>query len=225
MQPVTVLRCHPFALAVLAIFVSGPVAAACSSERVVGVLRDAVVKVHTDDGAQVSGVVVAHDHVVTVWHGLAGATEIDVVLGQHRHAATLLHADSDSDLALLAVPTGAVKPATLLHRQLEHEELVWVYGWPAGRWQTVGEGMYLGRWQGALRVSSLVEAGQSGGALIACEDDREMIAGLVTGFGAAELGGSLQRLPYMSLAVPAAELLQFFERSGVFAFQRESEGN
>lgn|GEM_PF-5541441 len=211
-----------FTRSVLIWMVSGSAMAACSSERIVGLWRDAVVKVETDDGAQVSGVVVAQDRVVTVWHGLSGAGRASAVVAGERQDAAILHADTESDLVLLAVPTGAVNPVTLLDRHLVADESVWVFGWPAGKFQTVGEGRYLGDWRGSLRFSSLVAAGQSGGALIACQDGREMLAGLVTGFGAAELAGNLQRIPHMSLAVSAAQLLTFFNGSHAVRLQAES---
>lgn len=204
--------------------VSGSAMAACNSERIVGLWRDAVVKVETDDGAQVSGVVVATDRVITVWHGVSGAASVSAHIGGEPRNAVIVHADTTSDLVLLAVPTGAVSPVTLLDRQLLSEEPVWVFGWPAGQFQTVGEGHYLGDWGGSMRISSLVAAGQSGGALIACQAGHEMLAGLVTGFGAAELSGNLQRIPHMSLAVPASELLEFFNGSQTVRLQPESHG-
>ncbi|MEM9603958.1 MAG: serine protease [Pseudomonadota bacterium] len=198
--------------------------AACDSAHIAGGLRDAVVKVAVSDGIQQSGVVVAHDRVVTVWHGLVGNPQPQVHIDGAWYAASHVQYDAERDLALLTVPTLRATPVTLLDRTLQAGEAVWAFGWPAGQFQTVGEGVYLGDWRGAARITPLVEAGQSGGALIACHAGRALLAGLVTGFGARDFEGTLQREPNMSLAVPASVMLEFFEQSHAVSVARESDG-
>lgn len=211
-----------FLAAVAVVFLPGSALAVCQSAFIVDDMRDSVVKLQTDTGVQQSGVVVAQDRVVTVWHGLDGATEAKAhIAGRWRPAEVVLY-DPESDLALLSVSTRASAPVTLLDRQLAEGEAVWAFGWPADRFQTMGEGIYLGDWQGSLRVTSLVQAGQSGGALIACHAGRALLAGLVTGFGAREIAGTLQREPNMTLAVPADRLLAFFSLSQAVAVESES---
>ncbi|MEM6988180.1 MAG: serine protease, partial [Pseudomonadota bacterium] len=141
--------------------------------------------------------------------------------GSWEQAAVVLY-DPQSDLALLKVATQAVSPLTVLNRNLRQGESVWAFGWPSGRYQTVGEGIYLGDWRGSMRVTSLVQAGQSGGALIACHSGRALLAGLVTGFGAREVDGTWLREPNMSLAVPAGKLLEFFRQADAVSFARAS---
>lgn len=209
-------------VALLVLGLPGVVSSACESKQVIDVTRDSVVKVETPDGVQQSGVVVAQDLVVTVWHGLERSAAPRVHVDGGWQVASVLLYDVETDLALLKVATRAVSPLTLLNRVLLEGEPVWVFGWPADRYQTVGEGIYLGGWKGSLRVTSLVQAGQSGGALIACQGGRVLLAGLVTGFGAREVDGSLVREPNMTLAVPADRLLEFFEHLPSANFARKS---
>ncbi len=159
-----------------------------------------------------SGVVVARDRVVTAAHVVAGLDRIWVRLDGARRPATLVTQRPDDDLALLMVPTGDRAPLALARSGLRHGETVWAVGYPRGGPLHSGRGRFDYARGGALYTSAPVDFGQSGGALLRCEQSRLTLAGIVRAFGAERVDGELRRLDDLSVATAGTRLRAFLRR-------------
>ncbi len=125
-----------------------------------------------------SGVIVRSNGViVTNAHVVKGATELRVVLADRREfEATLLAADTKSDLAILQIDTKGERLSVLpidSDNSLEVGDLVLAIGNPFGVGQTVTSGIVsaLGRTQVSdlanfIQTDAAVNPGNSGGALV-----------------------------------------------------------
>lgn len=193
---------------------SGLASASCSNVVPFGV-RDTVLVISTDDGTTGSGVVVAPNRVLTAAHAVRSGSGLQAKVDGDLVPAHAVSFDMQRDLALLAVNTGDLPVLSLMLRDLNPGENIWVAGHPRGGARQFAFGQVVGPWEDALRVTALVEQGQSGGALLACEGGDVFLGGTLSGYGALEQDGLKLRLPDFSLAVPVAELRSFLLSAGV----------
>lgn len=193
---------------------SGIAQASCSNV-VPFAVSDTVLVVSADDGTTGSGVVVAPNRVLTAAHAVRSGGGLQAKVGDQLVPAHAVSFDMQRDLALLAVNTGDLPVLNLMVRDLSPGENIWVAGFPRGGAKQFAFGQVVGPWQDALRVTALVEQGQSGGALLACDEGAIYLGGTLSGYGALERDGLQQRLPDFSLAVPVAELRSFLLSAGV----------
>lgn len=175
-----------------------------------------VVRVATDDGADASGVVVARDRVLTAAHVVVDAGITLVGVDDEYREASVLAIDQISDLALLSVATGPLKPVPLSHNGLGDDEEVWAIGFPFALHQVTTHGLFRNEAQGRLFASAPINAGASGGGLMRCKDGAFELAGLIRGYGAHRVGDELIRLSDLSIHTPADQIQSFvFRHDGV----------
>lgn len=206
-------RCVPALVLALGTF-SGVANANCSNVVPMAV-RDTVLVVSAEDGTTGSGVVVAPNRVLTAAHAVRSGGRLQAKVSGELVPAHVLSFDMHNDLALLALNTGGLPVLGLMPRDLTPGESIWVAGHPKGGDRQFAFGQVVGRWHSALRVTALVEQGQSGGALLACEGGQVLLGGTLSGYGALERDGQKLRLPDFSLAVPVAELRGFLQSTGL----------
>jgi len=190
----------------------------CSNVVPVGSGRSVVV-VLGEDGTVGSGVVVAPNRVLTVAHAARSAGRLHALVKGQKVSAHAASFDLQRDLALLVLNTGDLPVLPLMARDLSVGEHIWVAGHPRGGPRQFASGQVVGPWQDALRVTALVEQGQSGGALLACDEQRVRLAGTLSGYGALERDGVAERLPDFSLAVPVSALRTFLYSAGLTSAQ------
>lgn len=163
-----------------------------------------------DGGESVgSGVVVAHNQVLTAAHVIKGMDRIWIQINGQLVRASVVAEDSSKDLALLRTDTGETTPLALSRIKLERNEDVWAVGYPFGESLVSASGRYRGTWDNAIYTSASVNFGQSGGGLIACERGKPVLAGMVRAFGAVKKNGKLVRRDDISVAVRIETIKQF----------------
>ncbi len=183
---------------------------ACEIPR--GDVLRSVVRV-VGDGVEGSGVIVDRDRVITAAHVIDGIRDLHVNFDGIRRSARVSIVFPDKDIALLEVDTAFLRPLRFLERPLSAEELVWAVGYPLGGNQLASSGHYRGDVHGDLHTTASVNHGQSGGALLTCDDGQFVLAGMITAFGAVERGGNLVRLDDYSVSLPAEEIRRFLKSS------------
>ncbi|HHJ21206.1 MAG TPA: hypothetical protein ENJ84_15485 [Gammaproteobacteria bacterium] len=167
-----------------------------------------------DGGESVgSGVVVAHNQILTAAHVIKGMDTIYVQVNGALVPAHVLSEDSTKDLALLRADTGETVPLVLSHDKLERNDDVWAMGYPFGESLVSASGRYRGTWDNAIYTSASVNFGQSGGGLISCERGKPVLAGMVRAFGAVKKNGKLVRRDDISVAVRIETIKQFLVTS------------
>jgi serine protease DegQ len=154
-----------------------------------------------------SGVIVRADgHILTNYHVIEAAEEIDVALSDGRQArAKVVGADPDSDLAVLKINLPRLQPITFRGDQpVRVGDVVLAIGNPFGVGQTTTLGIVsaLGRtglginlYENFIQTDAAINPGNSGGALI---DSQGRLVGINTAIY-SETGGSLG----IGFAIPA----------------------
>lgn len=154
---------------------------------------------------QGSGVVIDDQgYIVTNFHVVSGASEIDVVLdGGESRRATLVGADPLTDLALLRVDSGGLVPIKWGDSgSLQVGDPVWAIGSPFGLENSITFGIVSAkgrrgingsRFQQYLQTDAAVNPGNSGGALV-------NIQGELVGINTAIIGPRYQGV---SFAIPS----------------------
>lgn len=173
------------------------------------------------EGASGSGVVIQADEVVTAAHVLAGLDQIKVQVNGEWRKATLISKDEASDLALLSVDTENITPLALRREPLSKNEEVWALGFAYGKTMSSGRGQFKKDYQNLLYTSAPVDYGQSGGGLIACEDGRHVLAGVIRAFGAQIKNGKLVRRDDISVAAKPQSIRRFLASSNQLAFAHQ----
>lgn len=169
-------------------------------------------RVHPD--GQGSGFVVDHEgHIVTNFHVIDGAREIEVLLSDGRRVlAKLVGQDRETDLALLKVEASGLIPAEWgASDRAEVGSFVWAVGSPFGLQRSVTSGIISGKhrtgmsrspYQDFLQTDAAVNPGNSGGPLV---DEQ----GRVIGVNTAIVGEAYQGI---SFAIPSQIAQQIIER-------------
>lgn len=169
---------------------------------------ESVVRVH---GYQVegSGVVIAKNRVVTAAHVIKDVGLLNVSVGGIQRYAELISLSPERDLALLKVNTMEQRPIPLNYLPLEPFDTVWAVGYPLGGDQLASRGVYEGALNGYgdLQTTASVNHGQSGGGLIACIDGQHVLAGVISAFGAINMGDHYIRLDDYSISVPIEDVM------------------
>ncbi|WP_254508096.1 S1C family serine protease [Anatilimnocola floriformis] len=154
---------------------------------------------------QGSGFVVDHQgHIVTNFHVIDGAEEIEILLSDGRRVlARLVGQDRETDLALLKVDADGLIPAEWGDsEQADVGSFVWAVGSPFGLQRSVTSGIISGKhrtgmsrspYQDFLQTDAAVNPGNSGGPLVDTQ-------GRVIGVNTAIVGDSYQGI---SFAIPS----------------------
>lgn len=170
------------------------------------VVSISAIKTKWDEPGLGSGVVMSTDgYLMTNAHVLEDATRFFVELhDRRRFEATLIGADSTSDLAVLKIDAPDLIPATWGESdQVDVGSIVWAIGSPYGFQQTVTSGILSGkdrpgdvrhRKQSLLQTDAAVNPGNSGGPLVDSQ-------GQVIGINTSIYGETFQGI---SFAVPSA---------------------
>jgi len=169
----------------------------------------AVVPVATDTGQHASGVIVATGRVLTAAHAIQGAQQVLVRHAADFRPARVLMLDPLLDLAVLAVDTGSIEPLRLVGRDPDEAEPVWAVGFPRARALALSAGVFQQNRDGALHTSAGIDAGQSGGGLLACRQGQYRLAGMLRGYGAYLREGRYEKMANHSVSVAASTIQQF----------------
>ena len=204
----------PVPRGVPAVPVAGPMAisatpAATACDWPDGRSLGAVVPVATDTGQHASGVIVATGRVLTAAHAIQGAQQVLVRHGADFRPARVLMVDPLLDLAVLAVDTGSIEPLRLVGHDPDGGEPVWAVGFPRARALALSAGVFQQNRDGALHTSAGIDAGQSGGGLLACRQGRYRLAGMLRGYGAYLREGRYEKMANHSVSVAASTIQQF----------------
>lgn len=166
----------------------------------------AIVAVVTDQGNRASGVVISEGRVLTAAHAIAdGEVPFVDVEGEVLEADVLL-VDEAIDVALFAVDTKAIKPLPVTKAGPVDRESVWAVGYPKDANKTTSSGVFQRMRGGVLHTSASIDAGQSGGGLLACVDGDFRLLGMLRGFGAYRSDSGYVRLPNHSVSVASGTL-------------------
>jgi serine protease Do len=167
-----------------------------------------------DTAGQGSGVIVdASGYIVTNFHVVEGAREIEVGLSDGRRVeARIVGVDRPTDIALLRIEADRLTPAEWGDSErLEVGSLVWAAGSPFGLQRTITFGILSAKnragvngnyFQDFLQTDAAVNPGNSGGPLV---DERGRIIGINT----AIMGEVYQGI---SFAVPSNVVREVYER-------------
>jgi len=156
------------------------------------------------DGQGSGFVVDKEGHIVTNYHVIDGAKEIEVFLSDGRRAtARVIGQDRETDLALLKVDADGLIPADWGESDdAEVGSMVWAVGSPFGLQRSVTSGIISGKhrtgmsrspYQDFLQTDAAVNPGNSGGPLVDIE-------GRVIGVNTAIVGDAYQGI---SFAIPS----------------------
>jgi serine protease Do len=165
------------------------------------------------DGQGSGFVVDKQGHIVTNFHVIDGAEEIEVLLSDGRRAAArIVGQDRETDLALLKVDADGLIPAEWGESdQAEVGSFVWAIGSPFGLQRSVTSGIISGKhrtgmsrspYQDFLQTDAAVNPGNSGGPLVDAK-------GHVIGVNTAIVGDSYQGI---SFAIPSQIAQQIIAR-------------
>lgn len=154
-----------------------------------------------------SGVILSNDgHILTNYHVVTGAEQIQVLLADGRDtAATLVGSDPESDLAVLKIELANLPNASLsTSTQLRVGDVVFAIGNPFGVGQTVTQGIIsatgrsqlgLTTFENFIQTDAAINPGNSGGALVNASGE---IIGINTAIF-SQSGGSMG----IGFAIPA----------------------
>ncbi|WP_425614902.1 S1C family serine protease [Anatilimnocola sp. NA78] len=165
------------------------------------------------DGQGSGFVVDKEGHIVTNYHVIDGAKEIEVYLSDGRRAtARVVGQDRETDLALLKVDADGLIPADWGESDdAEVGSMVWAVGSPFGLQRSVTSGIISGKhrtgmsrspYQDFLQTDAAVNPGNSGGPLVDTE-------GRVIGVNTAIVGDAYQGI---SFAIPSHIARQIISR-------------
>ncbi len=171
--------------------------------------QNSILSVALDDGSYASGVVIAHNRVLTAAHAVIDSEQVFVEVGYGYEPALILMLDENKDLAVMEVDTGSVNPIKLSRREPYHNERVWAIGFPLARSKTTSVGNFKNNFNGALHTTAPIDSGESGGGLISCDDGHFVLAGMLRGFAAYRVGKSYIKLENHSVSVAASDIFQF----------------
>lgn len=168
-----------------------------------------VLPVATDDGSYASGVVIARNRVLTAAHAVENSSQAFVRINYDFRRAEVLSVDLEKDLAVMDVDTGNIDPIRLSRRDPYANEQVWAIGFPHATSKTTSIGNFQDKLDGVLHTSAPIDAGESGGGLIACERGTFVLAGMLRGYGAYLKGDEYIRIENHSVSVAASDIQRF----------------
>lgn len=176
----------------------------------------AVLPVAAEDGSYASGVVVAQNRVLTAAHAIAPGTRVFVGIQDVFRTARVLLIDTETDLAVLSVDTGSIRPLSIANQDPRISEQVWAVGFPRAQAKTTSVGVFQKKMRGALHTSAPIDSGQSGGGLLSCEGGSYKLAGMLRGYGAYLKGGQYIKLENHSVSVAAATIQNFVLQPAIY---------
>lgn len=168
-----------------------------------------VLPVATDDGSYASGVVIAPNRVLTAAHAVMDSEHAFVRIDHDFIPAEVISVDNDKDLAVMIVDTGDINPIRLAPREPYENEPVWAIGFPHALSRKTSAGNFQDKLDGALHTSASIDAGESGGGLISCDEGDFVLAGMLRGYGAYLKGDTYVRIENHSVSVAASDIQRF----------------
>ncbi len=180
------------------------------------VLRS-IVRIAGDDGSNGSGVVIGKDRVLTAAHVLDEAKTAYIGYDGSYKEAQLLLVDEENDLALLEAPTRDLPVLPIGTREMAVEAKVWAIGYPRAGALTMTPGILENDDGATLHTTAEIDSGDSGGGLIACEEGRHVLAGMLRGYGAIKRGEEYVKIANYSASVAARNISEFILISRILA--------
>ncbi|HGG59041.1 MAG TPA: serine protease [Gammaproteobacteria bacterium] len=159
-----------------------------------------------------SGVVIGDNLVLTAAHVVVDRSRVEVSDSGFHTTGFVVSRQRELDLALIETSDNLPFPAVPFARHSRTRlEKVWAMGYPFGQALVAASGQYKGLWANSLYTSASVNFGQSGGGLIACENGRHVLAGIVRAFGATRVDGKLVRRDDVSVATTIDDVRRFLD--------------
>ncbi len=180
------------------------------------VLRS-IVRIAGDDGSNGSGVVIGKDRVLTAAHVLDEAKTAYIGYDGSYKEAQLLLVDEENDLALLEAPTRDLPVLPIGTQEMAVEAKVWAIGYPRAGALTMTPGILENDDGATLHTTAEIDSGDSGGGLIACEEGRHVLAGMLRGYGAIKRGEEYVKIANYSASVAARNISEFILISRILA--------
>ncbi|MDO6461798.1 serine protease [Granulosicoccaceae sp. 1_MG-2023] len=168
-----------------------------------------VLPITTDDGSYASAVVIGRNRVITAAHAVHEAIRTFVRIGDEYREGKVLSMDAGKDLAVIEVDTSGLAPIRLSRREPHANQRVWAIGFPQASSKTTSLGQFNGEVDGALHTSAPIDAGESGGGLLTCEQGDFVLAGMLRGYGAYRRGNEYVRIENHSVSVAARDIEEF----------------
>lgn len=173
------------------------------------ITQASILPVATDNGSYASGVVVAPNRVLTAAHAIKDAAQAFVLIDKAFRQAELLSMDTEKDLAIMRVDTDNLNPIRLSQREPYENEPVWAIGFPHARFKSTSAGIFQNKLDGVLHTSASIDAGESGGGLLACDRGQFVLAGMLRGYGAYLDGDRYIKIDNHSVSVTARDIERF----------------
>jgi hypothetical protein len=177
-----------------------------SAETPAATALDSSVLIYTDDGKG-AGFAIGDGRIMTAAHVVAGASTVEVRVGDERLAADVVRQDSSRDLAELEVAGLALTPLPLAQTSPEVGEEVFAIGTPVGNYLQASTGIVSAvvNQGGVERVQTdaAVNPGNSGGPLVRADGT---VLGVVVTKSAVNEG--------IGWATSAAEIADFRQSGG-----------
>lgn len=188
-------------------------------------VRDSVVKITMDPGL-CSAVVISPTRLLTAKHCVASKKVGDTVDVQGDMVATVLKKDEKTDLALLELKAGTLKPIRVCSRPAEQDDYAVLVGFPLGIGQIVTEGRIQFVEDGNTVATTQGIFGNSGGGLFVVQDKKYCLLGIASMVAAAKN----QAVYHIMMSVEWKEIKRFLgegtqprearsSRNGVFRFR------
>ena len=169
-------------------------------------ILDSIVAIESGKSSHASGVVVSDNLVITAAHVLEDYDDTEVVINDVLYPASVLLVDRESDIALLSVWTENLFPIPLSKFELYESQQVWAAGYPRAQNLHTSSGNFVAKKAEAIHTSAGIDSGESGGGLLACENGKFVLAGMLRGYGAYRTQEGLVRIKDYSISVAASDI-------------------
>ena len=167
---------------------------------------DSIVAIESGNNSHASGVVVSNNLVITAAHVLEDYEDTEVEINSVLYPAAVLLVDQEYDIALLSVRTQDLHPIPLSKFELHETQEVWAAGYPRAQNLHTSNGIVVSKKAESIHSSAGIDSGESGGGLLACEEGRFVLAGMLRGYGAYRTQDGLVRLEDYSISVAARDI-------------------
>ncbi len=179
-------------------------------------MRNTIVRVIAGANAHGSGVVIGDNLVLTAAHVIMPNEPVRIALEHSEYQnARLVAIDKYRDLALLATPTGEVRPVLVAEHGLGDFEDVWAMGYPLALDMAITQGRYQRHANGKLYTSAWITSGASGGGLLRCTQGEYELAGMLRDYVAYVRDGQYVNAS-QSTSTPATSIREFAAQHGYY---------
>ncbi|NVK31696.1 MAG: trypsin-like peptidase domain-containing protein [Gammaproteobacteria bacterium] len=153
-----------------------------------------------------SGVVLDNGDILTAAHVVDTDNQIYVANDTLRVPADLMMIDHHLDVALIRAPYRMASGVKLSGSVPAEYSDIWTVGFPYGGEKGVFNGHMNYESEGLLVTNAFVDTGQSGGALLTCQNGESVLAGVIRGFAAKRTSEGLEPMNHVSISSSAVAI-------------------